>query len=394
MPNPYIDIPDDDELSREQLEVYNYKLDSNLIINGAAGSGKTILAILRAKQLSEKGKSVLFIVYNNVLKAFTELAMKEFGLKNVRLAMPTDLAEETLGQRRYDLNDNDRNRLCNAYNYDHVIVDEGQDFWMKDFKMFSYFGKVHTICCDRKQGIYDTDFDPDELGGLKVKDKLLYPDIEQKILAFTYRNPEKIVKLSLNYFWQKYNTIPTERQDIKFYGKTIGNCNLIHTNNEIDTMAQLIKNKGENAIGIIVPRGEGAKYISESLEARGIQVQKRYKIYVNAQNGQRRRRIVDDIDFNITTTKVVTFWSCKGIQFDSVIIPFMDGATSPKFAEYSNQSGEGKAMYVAMTRPKEKLYFIQPQEYSFPYKEYLDPNLYEEVQRDQKNINPDDTYKF
>ena len=115
---------------------------------------------------------------------------------------------------------------------------------------------------------------------------------------------------------------------------------------------------------------------------------------MNAQNGQRRRRIVDDIDFNITTTKVVTFWSCKGIQFDSVIIPFMDGATSPKFAEYSNQSGEGKAMYVAMTRPKEKLYFIQPQEYSFPYKEYLDPNLYEEVQRDQKNINPDDTYKF
>ena len=394
MPNPYIDVPDDDELSREQLEIYNHNLDSNLIINGAAGSGKTILAILRAKKLSEKGKSVLFIVYTNVLKAYTNLAMDKFGLKNVRLAKLTDLAKETLGFPKYKLSDEDRNQLCKAYNYDHVIVDEAQDFSMKDFKMFSYFGKFHTICCDRKQGIFDQDFDPEKIGVLEANGKILYPDIKQKILGFTYRNPENILKLSLNYYWQKFNVIPAERQGIKFYGKTDGNSTLIHTNNEIDTIAKLIKNRGENAIGVIVPRGEAAKYLSEALEARGIRTQKRYKIYRSGNNGQRRVTIIDDIDFNTTDTKVVTFWSCKGIQFDSVIIPFMDEATSPQYAEYSNQSAEGKAMYVGMTRPKEKLFFIQPQEYSFPYKEYLDPNLYEDMQWDQGDVNPDDTYKF
>ena len=55
MSNPYIDIPDSDDLSNEQREIYGYGLSRNLIINGAAGSGKTILAILRAKQLADSG---------------------------------------------------------------------------------------------------------------------------------------------------------------------------------------------------------------------------------------------------------------------------------------------------------------------------------------------------
>ena len=175
MSNPYIEVPDDDELSKEQLEVYSHNLDSNLLINGSAGSGKTILAILRAKKLEEKGKRVLFIVFTNVLKAFTQLAMKEFQLKNVKLAKLSDLAKETIGYPKFDLSDDDRNKLCMKYNYDHVIIDEGQDFTMKDFKMFSYFGKVHTICCDRKQGIYETDFDIKQLINF-------YPNIAEKIL--------------------------------------------------------------------------------------------------------------------------------------------------------------------------------------------------------------------
>ena len=62
MANPWIEVPDSSELSKEQMDVYEASLNNNIMINGAAGSGKTILAIYRAKQLEQDGKKVLFIV--------------------------------------------------------------------------------------------------------------------------------------------------------------------------------------------------------------------------------------------------------------------------------------------------------------------------------------------
>ena len=65
--NSWIEVPSFNNLSREQKEVYGASLDSNILINGAAGSGKTILAILRAKQLASKGKRILFVTFTKIL---------------------------------------------------------------------------------------------------------------------------------------------------------------------------------------------------------------------------------------------------------------------------------------------------------------------------------------
>ena len=77
----WIDVPSLNALSREQREVYSYSLDSNLIINGAAGSGKTILALMRAMQLVKKNKKVLFITYTKILHQFTLIAAQGHGLE-------------------------------------------------------------------------------------------------------------------------------------------------------------------------------------------------------------------------------------------------------------------------------------------------------------------------
>ncbi len=80
--NPWIDSPSYGTLSREQRKVYGLSLEENLMINGAAGCGKTILAIMRAEQLVKKEKKVLFITFTKILHQFTEIAAKGYGLKN------------------------------------------------------------------------------------------------------------------------------------------------------------------------------------------------------------------------------------------------------------------------------------------------------------------------
>ena len=130
--NPWIEVPAATQLSKEQLEVYGASLEANMMINGAAGSGKTILGIMRAKQLASKGKKVLFITFTNVLNQFTQLAANAFGLTNVDIMMLQDLTYKAFKKRIKDpktLSDKQLALIIRiAGNYDHIIVDEGQDF--------------------------------------------------------------------------------------------------------------------------------------------------------------------------------------------------------------------------------------------------------------------------
>ena len=53
---------------KEQVSLLNYlEEQNNAIINGLAGTGKTVMAIEKARRHSEKGENVLFLCYNSFL---------------------------------------------------------------------------------------------------------------------------------------------------------------------------------------------------------------------------------------------------------------------------------------------------------------------------------------
>ena len=64
------------QLSNDQIRA-SRRMASNprTIVRGKAGTGKTIIAAERAKQLSEKGKKVLFLCYNQLLAQHVERAL-------------------------------------------------------------------------------------------------------------------------------------------------------------------------------------------------------------------------------------------------------------------------------------------------------------------------------
>ena len=69
------------ELTGEQAAILNrYGRDRRMVITGCAGSGKTMLAVERARRLADAGRKVLFVCFNKALRKSLADASKVEGL--------------------------------------------------------------------------------------------------------------------------------------------------------------------------------------------------------------------------------------------------------------------------------------------------------------------------
>lgn len=122
-----------ERLTTEQKSLIDYLEEQRVAaIQGAAGTGKTMLAVEKAKSLSKTGK-VLFLCFNQFLKEYLqglkEESPKEFegidfnnlqGLTCSKLRVPyvekPDILQFLDNFENYD------------WDYTHIVIDEGQDF--------------------------------------------------------------------------------------------------------------------------------------------------------------------------------------------------------------------------------------------------------------------------
>lgn len=132
------------QLLNEQYRILDFLEDQgSAVINGAAGTGKTMLAVEKARRHSMDGEKVLFLCYNallcdDLIKNHKKNPNKEYSkmFENVDFFTASRLAKEKTG------NFKDLNGLINwlydclenyeKFGYRHIIVDEGQDFGLVD----------------------------------------------------------------------------------------------------------------------------------------------------------------------------------------------------------------------------------------------------------------------
>ncbi|MEG1354032.1 MAG: NERD domain-containing protein [Bacilli bacterium] len=115
---------------KEQVALLDYlEEQNNAIINGLAGSGKTVMAIEKARRHSEKGEAVLFLCYNVFLKDYLK---EKYNYSHVSYYTIDGLACKICETHKSNyilllekLNEMSYN---GSFPYQHVIIDEGQDF--------------------------------------------------------------------------------------------------------------------------------------------------------------------------------------------------------------------------------------------------------------------------
>ena len=304
----------DSELDDFQLRVINKKTDNSYIVKGCAGSGKSILALWKAKQIQDEHKGTfLYIVFTKALMQYMSDGIKQIGVS----------------ERNVDYFWHWVNR-AGCTRADYIIVDEAQDFSKEDIELFkSKANKALLLYGDTAQQLY---------GFIKDKQTVSMEDIQYftkfpvEPLVFNHRLPKKIARVAqyLNSESDELEERCTEEgtekpKIIKFNSKA----------QQYDAIISLIQNRNMEDVGILFRHNDEVEEAYQYFKNHGLDVEAKINRYM-------------DLNFNSDNPKMMTYHSSKGLQFENVFIP-----------ECNIEGDENKnPLYVAMTRSYHSLYIM------------------------------------
>lgn len=123
-------------LEEQQKVLYYLEEQKTAIISGSAGTGKTFIALKKAKNVADKGEKVLFLCFNSMLKDRLAKNNKHDNIDFYTLdgfCKPYNAIKDiTTGKGDYDKLYNILDANKEDFKYQHVIIDEGQDFFQTD----------------------------------------------------------------------------------------------------------------------------------------------------------------------------------------------------------------------------------------------------------------------
>ncbi len=186
-------------LTHEQIRILRaIDRQPRLAIEGAAGTGKTVLAVERARRLAAEGKRVLLLCFNRPLADALAREAKGFevesfhGLCRVlaeKAGLVFRIPDRPPAQQRFWEQEAPELLLDAIANlpderWDAVIVDEGQDF------RTNWWSVIEELLRDPKNGMLSVFFDPHQnlYGGGPPADLAAHP----YVLAWNCRNTRRI----------------------------------------------------------------------------------------------------------------------------------------------------------------------------------------------------------
>lgn len=341
------------ELDDDQLRVLNATIDKSCIVEGCAGSGKSVLALIKAQRIQkERGDNYQIIVFTKALCRYMNTGRKELGLHNEFRYYEEWKWKKYLKHYANGMSfmvyerDDDGNKIPYMPSADYVIVDEIQDFTATEIKEFIKAAKKNFYFFgDTAQSLYN---------GLKqtlpvnaIPQLLPYTAVPKSFSLYrNYRLPLPVARFvqkvgvdldpfDEHIYQSKQNELP---RVVKFDS----------IEEEFKSIASIIKNNSLTDVGILLPDNATVGKASSELKNLGLNIERKYEDKQNFKNNE------DSLNFSTSNPKIMTYHSAKGLQFEAVFLPMVSDAIS---------DDDKRALYVAMTRTCRYLYVM--------YTEYL-----------------------
>jgi hypothetical protein len=312
---------------REQIALLNYlEEQNNAIINGLAGTGKTVMAVEKAKIHSDKGDSVLFLCYNAFLKDYLREAYAyprvDYYTIDGFACKICDTAEPDYGLLKTRLEDM---YLEDNFPYQHVIIDEGQDFGKEVFEEEELVEllKMNAIENEKRNGTFYLFYDKNQMvQSNKVPSYI--KDADCKLTLYrNCRNTENIATTSLRLLGSSKK--PKLLNDaVKGDNPRMG-----FASGEEETVSML--------------NAEVDKYLSLGYESITILTCKKEENSIIAPYCMNSKYVINRKQIKFTTCR-----KFKGLESDVIIVVDIDKGT------FEDSQGE-LLMYVGTSRARQRL---------------------------------------
>lgn len=335
------------ELTPEQLRAVELSPGEHRVILGGPGSGKTQILLHRAQFLANHFRSgperFRVMVYTNVLKHYIESAFPLLDLPpenvltfddwclhwhkaNIRGRVPWDAEgkrPDFAAIRRAVME-----RLMGTREplFDFVLIDEGQDLEPEVFKLLRVIARHVTVCLDHKQQIYDHRSSEamilDALGVRKRNINLLEG----------FRCSPYLVRLAAELiddateresFTNQARVAPRQKETPLLY--------YTQGDDEMDRLEVVIRERQlvGDRIAVLFPTQRKLYGFAKALRERGLELETQ-----------------KELDFGTSKPKLITYYSAKGLTFDTVLMPRLVNDSAWKMME----ARAVKLLFVGITR--------------------------------------------
>ncbi len=300
------------ELDDYQVLVLQKKVDKPVVVKGCAGSGKSLIALHRVKQIQEENiGSFYFILFTKTLKQYMKDGISEIGLESNRV-----------------VHFEQWKKLINK-NADFIIVDEAQDFSREDLMQIQSNATVAlSLFGDSAQQIHGFRIE----NPLTMEDIASFTSIPSMELSFNHRLPKKIARFA------EYITDSDDLLEDRCKNDGTELPKILKYNNlseQLDKIIEMVSNGHFDDVGILFQKNVDVENAQKYFSSKGFEVEAKFDNNM-------------DLDFSNTLPKLTTYHSSKGLQFEVVFIPDCEQI-------YNDNRN---ALYVAITRAYRSLFIM------------------------------------
>lgn len=222
---------------KEQVALLNYlEEQKSAVINGMAGTGKTVLAVEKAKRHAEKGEDVLFLCYNAFLKTYL---IENYNHDHISFYTIDGIACKLCNTKEPDyglLKENlETMYFDGSFPYQHIIIDEGQDFGQSKIEETEIIDllKSNVLDDEKRNGTFYLFYDKNQMiQSYKIPDYISEADCKLTLYR-NCRNTENIATTSLR-------LLDIEKKPKLFEGAVTGDSPEMYVSSEKEDMVRII----------------------------------------------------------------------------------------------------------------------------------------------------------
>lgn len=393
MPNFRFRLPAINDLTFTQRIAFTERKKS-LLVTGGPGSGKTVVSIYRFQRELVQKEDVIFFTYHRTLIASirgtfrqqADILMPDISASSVENLLNNSIFSfsawyyKKFAKFLADENDEDVIRNISGienpdfYNFSELFIDEAQDLRPAVLDTMILLTERMTCGADRAQDLNGHYIEPaDEFIRKLLTDR--NKEVSHQELTQNFRNTKQIFELARQFVPEDISVQEIDTSELNDGNRP----EIMHISREeqFELIVRIIRDNPNANIGILVHFYWQINDIRDHLLRNDFSCDEDAPeatsfsyYYVDKSMDENHRRIMER---SLRTPFIITFDSCKGLEFDIVIMPMFeqsDWAMKNYKKKYGTQdpdtyaNGEIKYYasrnhyYVACTRARGQLYIL------------------------------------